>query len=58
MATFECSEGIPYAFDRFDVLGTETEAQLFGQGAPWIAAPVAHDQAQLPLNDVVIRFAD
>lgn len=58
MATFEGSEGIPYAFDRFDVLGTETEAQLFGQGAPWIAAPVAHDQAQLPLNDVVIRFAD
>jgi murein DD-endopeptidase MepM/ murein hydrolase activator NlpD len=58
MATFESSEGIPYAFDQFDVLGTETEAQLFGQGTPWTAAPAVHDQAQLPLNDVVIRFSE
>lgn len=58
MASFEGSEGIPYAFAHFDVLGTETEAQLFGQGAPWTAAPVVHDQAQLPLNDVVVRFSD
>ncbi|PNS09154.1 Peptidase family M23 [Lysobacter silvestris] len=57
-ATFEGSEGIPYAFDHFDVFGTETEAQLFGQGDPWKAAPVVHDRVQLPLNDVVIRFGD
>ncbi|MBE1159054.1 M23 family metallopeptidase [Dyella acidiphila] len=55
-AAFEGSEGIPYAFDHFDVLGPETEAQLFGQGDPWQAAPAVHDQAQLPLSDVVIRF--
>lgn len=55
-ATFEGSEGVPYAFDRFDYLGPESEAQLFGQGEPWKATTVEHRQAQMPLNDVVIRF--
>lgn len=55
-ATFEGSEGLPFAFDRFDLLGPETEAQLFGQGQPWVASPAIHRQAQLPLNDVVIAF--
>ncbi|MET3654567.1 M23 family metallopeptidase [Dyella japonica] len=57
-ATFEGSEGVPYAFDRFDYLGPESEAQLFGQGEPWKAATVEHRQAQMPLNDVVIQFPD
>ena len=55
-ATFEGSEGLPFAFDRFDLLGPETEAQLFGQGEPWVASPARHREAQLPLNDVVIEF--
>jgi len=55
-ATFEGSEGLPFAFDRFDLLGPETEAQLFGQGEPWVASPARHREAQLPLNDVVIGF--
>lgn len=55
-ATFEGSEGLPFAFDRFDLLGPETEAQLFGQGEPWVPSPAVHRQAQLPLNDVVIGF--
>ncbi|SFS15173.1 Peptidase family M23 [Dyella sp. OK004] len=55
-ATFEGSEGIPYVFDSFDFLGPETEAQLFGQGEPWKAAPIEHRRAQMPLNDVVIQF--
>ena len=55
-ATFEGSEGLPFAFDRFDLLGPETEAQLFGQGEPWKPAIPRHRQAQLPLNDVVIGF--
>lgn len=55
-ATFEGSEGLPFTFDRFDLLGPETEAQLFGQGKPWVSSPVLHRQAQLPLNDVVIGF--
>jgi murein DD-endopeptidase MepM/ murein hydrolase activator NlpD len=55
-ATFEGSEGIPYVFERYDLLGPESEAQLFGQGEPWKAAAVEHRQAQLPLNDMVIQF--
>ncbi|WP_266158293.1 M23 family metallopeptidase [Dyella silvatica] len=55
-ATFEGSEGIPYVFERYDLLGAESEAQLFGQGEPWKAAAIEHRQAQLPLNDVVIQF--
>jgi Membrane proteins related to metalloendopeptidases len=55
-ATFEGSEGLPFAFDHFDLLGPETEAQLFGQGEPWTPAPALHRKAQLPLNDVVIGF--
>ncbi|HEX8778148.1 MAG TPA: M23 family metallopeptidase [Rhodanobacter sp.] len=55
-ATFEGSEGLPFAFDRFDLLGPETEAQLFGQGAPWTPSAVRHRRAQLPLDDVVIGF--
>lgn len=54
--TFEGSEGLPFAFDHFDLLGPETEAQLFGQGEPWKPATTLHRQAQLPLNDVVIGF--
>lgn len=53
---FEGSEGIPYVFDRFQYFGPETEAQLFGQGAPWTALPTERRQQQLPLNDVVIGF--
>jgi hypothetical protein len=55
-ATFEGSEGLPFAFDNFDLLGPETEAQLFGQGTPWVPSPARHRQAQLPLDDVVIGF--
>lgn len=55
-ATFEGAEGVPYVFDNFDFLGPETEAQLFGQGEPWKAAPIERRRAQLPLNDVVIQF--
>lgn len=55
-ATFEGSEGLPFVFDRFDLLGPETEAQIFGQGEAWKPAPAEHRQAQLPLNDMVISF--
>lgn len=55
-ATFEGSEGLPFAFDQFDLLGPETEAQLFGQGEPWTPAATLRRQAQLPLSDVVIGF--
>ncbi len=53
---FEGSEGLPFGFDRFDLLGPETEAQLFGQDKPWTPATPQHRQAQLPLDDVVIGF--
>ena len=56
--TFEGSEGIPYEFDNFDLLGPESEAQLFGQGEPWKAIAIHHRHAQMPLNDVVIQFAN
>jgi hypothetical protein len=56
-ATFEGSEGLPYVFESFDVLGPETEAQLFGQGDAWKATNIERRRQQLPLNDVVIRFA-
>ncbi|HEX7816571.1 M23 family metallopeptidase [Dyella sp.] len=55
--TFEGSEGIPYAFDHFDLLGPESEAQLFGQGDPWKPTHVEHRRTQLPLNDVVVDFS-
>lgn len=55
-ATFEGAEGIPYVFDNFDLLGSESEAQLFGQGEPWRATSIDHRHAQMPLNDVVIQF--
>lgn len=54
--TFEGSEGLPFLFDRFDLLGPETEAQLFGQGKPWTPLPVQHRQAEMPLDDMVIGF--
>ncbi|WP_426699841.1 M23 family metallopeptidase [Rhodanobacter sp. Col0626] len=54
--TFEGSEGLPFLFDRFDLLGPETEAQLFGQGTPWSPLPLQHRQAEMPLNDMVIGF--
>ena len=57
-ATFEGSEGIPYVFNAFDLLGPETEAQLFGQGGTWTHPPATARRLQLPLNDVVIRFPD
>ena len=55
-ATFEGSEGVPYEFDNFDLLGPESEAQLFGQGEPWKASVIDHRRLQTPLNDVVIQF--
>lgn len=54
--TFEGSEGLPFLFDRFDLLGPETEAQLFGQGEPWLPLPLRHRQAEMPLDDMVIGF--
>ena len=57
-ATFEGSEGIPYVFDRFDLLGPETEGQLFGQGDTWKATSNEPRRSQLPLNDVVIGFGE
>jgi hypothetical protein len=57
-AMFQGSEGLPFLFDRFDLLGPETEAQLFDQGEPWKPMPVQHRQAQMPLNDVVIGFPE
>jgi hypothetical protein len=54
--TFEGSEGIPYVFDRFDVLGPESEAQLFGQGEPWKHPAAEARNQQMPLNDMVIQF--
>lgn len=55
-ATFQGSEGLPFLFDRFDLFGPETEAQLFGQGEAWRPMPVRQRRAQMPLNDVVIGF--
>jgi len=54
--TFEGSEGLPFLFDRFDLLGPETEAQLFGQGRPWVPQPLQRRQAEMPLDDMVIGF--
>jgi hypothetical protein len=56
-ATFEGSEGIPYVFEHFDLLGPETEGQLFGQGDGWKAGGKQPRHAQLPLNNVVVQFA-
>ncbi|WP_448097540.1 M23 family metallopeptidase [Luteibacter yeojuensis] len=55
---FQGSEGIPYVFDRIDLYGEESEAQLFGQGDPWKATPADHRQAQLPLDGMVVSFPD
>lgn len=57
-ATFEGSEGVPYVFDRFDLLGPETEGQLFGMGDAWKATGNAPRRLQLPLNDVVVEFGN
>lgn len=57
-ATFEGSEGIPYVFDRFDLLGPETEGQLFGMGDAWKAAGTEARRSQLPLNDIVVEFGN
>ena len=54
--TFEGSEGLPYVFEGFDVLGPESEAQLFGQGEAWKESAVERRKLQMPLSDVVIRF--
>ena len=55
-ATFEGSEGVPYVFDRFELLGPETEGQLFGQGDAWKATVNEPRRSQLPLNDEVVEF--
>lgn len=55
-ATFEGSEGVPYVFDHFNLLGPETEGQLFGQGDAWKAVVNEPRRSQLPLNDVVVEF--
>lgn len=55
-ATFEGSEGLPFLFDRFDLHGPETEAQLFGQDKSWTPLPLQHRQAEMLLNDMVIGF--
>ncbi len=55
---FQGSEGIPYVFERVDLYGEESEAQLFGQGDPWKAAPPSHRQAQLTLDGIVVGFPD
>lgn len=57
-ATFEGSEGLPYVFESFAFLGPESEAQLFGQGEAWKEPAGEPRRMQLPLNDVVIRFAN
>lgn len=57
-ATFEGSEGLPYVFENFELLGPETEGQLFGQGDAWKATADEQRRLQLPLSDVVIRFAN
>ena len=57
-STFEGSEGVPYVFDHFDLLGPETEGQLFGQGNAWEATGKEPRRAQLPLNDMVVEFGD
>lgn len=41
---------------RGQLLGPEIEAQLFGQGDPWVPSPARHRRAQLPLDDVAIGF--
>lgn len=56
--TFEGSEGLPYVFESFDYLGPESEAQLFGQGEAWKESAVGQRKLQMPLNDVVVRFAN
>ncbi|WP_282597527.1 M23 family metallopeptidase [Dyella sp. SG609] len=55
---FEGSEGLPYVFESFDYLGPESEAQLFGQGEAWKESAVGQRKLQMPLNDVVVRFAN
>ncbi|MGO4703650.1 M23 family metallopeptidase [Dyella sp. 2RAB6] len=56
--TFEGSEGLPYVFESFDYLGPESEAQLFGQGEAWKEPAGEQRKLQMPLNDVVVRFAN
>ncbi|MEW9572610.1 hypothetical protein ABQJ54_12695 [Rhodanobacter sp. Si-c] len=55
-ATFDGSEGLLFTFDRSDLPGPETEAQLFGQDAPWTPSTGRHRQAPLLLDIVVIGF--
>lgn len=55
-ATFEGSEGMPFAFDGFDFLGKESEAQLFGQGEAWKPRPAERHRLQIPLDGDVVGF--
>jgi peptidase M23-like protein len=55
--TFEGSEGVPFVFDAFRYEGTETEAQLFGQGDPWKPTDGSLRHNQMPLSDTVIDFS-
>lgn len=57
-ATFEESEGLPFIFQRFELLGTATIAEVLDrsvQVALGTAPPQPH-QRQLPLDGDVIRF--
>lgn len=56
LATFEGSEGMPFAFDGFDFLGKESEAQLFGQGEPWKPRTAERHRLQTPLDGDVVAF--
>jgi hypothetical protein len=51
------AEGLPYGLDHVRVMGSYTSIEVFGQGKPWQALPVAdvqHDEFPAPLS--VVNF--
>ncbi|WP_266168287.1 M23 family metallopeptidase [Dyella subtropica] len=52
------AEGLPYAFDAFDLLGAYASPQAFGDGQPWvpIREKIERRTAELPAPFSVVNF--
>lgn len=53
--TFELSEGIPYIFSSFDLLGASSEGTMLDPASTFHAQPVA-EKKTMPLHGDVVRF--
>lgn len=52
---YERSEGMPYVFKRFDVLGAFRSLDAFAKGEPWVPS-ASERRLELPGEQTVVRF--